>query len=225
MKVALVKPPGTYANWYKRPVLGVTYICSVLESNGFESRVFDAYFHNWSESELLRRVADYQPDAVGISAMTHEVNAAALIASSVKNELGVPVIIGGCHVTALPKRTLTEFSDFDYGVYGEGEQTCLELLQCLQEGTTSDLSSIPGIVFRDDGDVVVNESRPNLTPTELDALPWPALDQYYAPNIDALAARDEYYVMFTSRGCPYKCAFCMPGFGQKSQASLTCEHL
>lgn len=214
MKLALIKLPSTYADWYKRPVLGLAYVAAYARSNAFDSRVFDASFHSWSRQDLLNRVKAYGPDVIGLTAMTNEVNVAGESASWLKKELNIPVIIGGCHVTALPERTLKEFPAFDYGVFGEGEKTTVELLKCLQD-KTPDLHSIKGLAFRDGDSIVVNEPRPFLSSEELDALPYPAFDDYYADDPKALAARNAYYVMFSSRGCPYNCAFCMQVLGRK----------
>ena len=215
MKVALIKPPATYADWYRRPVLGLAYIGACLEANGVGCRIFDAYFHSWTEKELLDRVREYKPDAVGITAMTHEIVPAGRMASQLKERLGVPVVIGGCHVTALPERTLAEFPDFDFGIYGEGEKTFLELLACLAPGARASLRGVKGLVFRDGGQIVRNEPRPFLTPEELDALPFPAFHHYYGTNPRALSGKRDYYVMFTSRGCPCQCAFCMQALGRR----------
>ena len=55
-----------------------------------------------------------------------------------------------------------------------------------------------------------------MTTDELDALPRPAFHHYYgADNPRALASKDSYYVMLSSRGCPYNCAFCMQVLGKK----------
>ena len=215
MKIALIKAPGTYADWYKRPVLGLAYICSYLEANGFECRIFDAYFHSWSEDELVWRVKAYRPEVIGLTAMTHEIAEAARIASRLKSELKVPAIIGGCHVTALPERTLTEFPVFDYGIYGEGEKAFLALVRHLGGRSESGLRSIKGLVFREGEEIVVNERPAFLTSEELDRLPLPAFDDYYGGVPDALRAKDACYVMISSRGCPYNCAFCMRVLGQK----------
>ena len=221
MKVALIKPPATYADWYRRPVLGLAYISACLEANGIEGRIFDAYYHSWTEKALLDRVLAYKPDLVGITAMTHEIVPAGRIASQLKKALGVPVVIGGCHVTALPERTLAEFPDFDFGVYGEGERTFLELAASLPGASKANLRRIKGLVFRDGEEIVRNEPRPFLTPEELGALPYPAFHHYYGRNSRALAGRSEYYVMFTTRGCPYPCAFCMQALGRRVRRCST----
>jgi len=215
MKLALIKLPCTYADWYKRPLLGLAYVAAYVRTKGFECKIFDAYFHSWTEPKLLDRVKAYKPDVIGLTAMTNEVNEAGELASQLKRELNIPTIIGGCHVTALPERTLEEFRAFDYGVFGEGEKTTVELLEHL-DGRGPELCSIKGLVFRNgERSIVVNGPRPFLTSGELDALPYPAFDDYYDDDPNALAANDAYYVTFSSRGCPYNCAFCMQVLGRK----------
>jgi anaerobic magnesium-protoporphyrin IX monomethyl ester cyclase len=227
MRVALVKPPATYADWYKRPVLGLSYIAAVAEQAGHDVRILDAYFHSWSEAELADRVLACQPDVVGFTAMTHEVKAAGRIAAHVKERSKAVTVVGGCHVTALPERTLAEFAPFDYGVCGEGERTFLELLEHVGRGTAGEPADTKGLVYRTAGGVRANEPRPLLTPAELDALPLPAFHHYYGDDSRALAGKDAEYVIFSGRGCPFGCAFCMRVLGQKvrrrSARSTCCE--
>lgn len=215
LKIALIKPPQTYANWYKRPMLGISYICSFLEQNGYECRIFDSIFSSLTDSQLLEQVLRYKPDVVGFTAMSFEVGNAARIATAIKERMNIPTILGGCHITALPQKTLQEFPVFDYGVFGEGEFTTLELIEYIH-GKRQDIKSIKGIVYRSaDNKVYVNEPRPPLTEEELNNLPLPAFYQYYGNDRAALTGKNAYYVMFSARGCPYSCVFCMTVLGKK----------
>ncbi|MBN1780130.1 cobalamin-dependent protein [bacterium] len=213
MKIALVKPPGTYAEWYKRPLLGISYLAAVLEKSGINCRIIDADYHSWTLEECVAQIREYGPDVLGITAMTHEIVQASEIGARFK-EAGIPVVIGGCHVTALPRETLEEFPVFDYGIYGEGEKTIFELLDFLKGGATG-LSSVQGLVYRQDDVVTVNPPRPFLTSEELDALPYPAFHHYYGDNPQALRGKHAHYIIFASRGCPYRCAFCMQVLGRQ----------
>jgi anaerobic magnesium-protoporphyrin IX monomethyl ester cyclase len=228
-RLALIKPPMTYCNWYNRPVLGLTYVSAYLEQNGFDCKIFDAYFKNWSLPELVNNIIAYNPDFIGVTSMTHEIVSAANVASAIKKSLDVPVVVGGCHATALPDRTLAEFPVFDYAIYGEGEKTALELLEYLSNrNSKSDLASIRGLAFRNRDNIVVNEPRPFLASEELDKLPYPAFHQYYGDNSKTLTGKDKYYVMLTSRGCPYNCAFCMQVLGRKVRlrsAESVCQEI
>ena len=100
-------------------------------------------------------------------------------------------------------------------IYGAGEKTIIELLEYINQ-KSANLYNIKGLVFRNENQIVVNQSRPFLSAKELDALPIPAFHHYYGTdNSHALAAKHSYYIMLTSRGCPYNCAFCMQVMGKK----------
>lgn len=214
-KVALIKPPATYADWYKWPTLGIGYISAYLKLNGIDCRIFDAYFNSWLEKETIEKVVEYSPDVIGLTAKTHEIVQAAQIASQLKERLKTPTVVGGCHVTALPERTLREFPAFDYAVYGEGEKTALELVNFLQQGGISEPANITGLAWRDtEGNIRINEPREQMTSLELDMLPYPDVEGYYN-GTKALTDKNSSYIMFTSRGCPYNCVFCMQVLGRQ----------
>jgi radical SAM superfamily enzyme YgiQ (UPF0313 family) len=217
MKVALIRPPEIDLYWdVTKPSLGIGYISSYLESNAIKCRIFDANFNSWTVDQTVESVVKYKPDFIGLSAMTHEICTAHSIVSRVKSLLGgVSAVIGGCHITALPEETLEEFPDFTFGIFGEGEKTMFHLAKYLQQGKADSLSDIDGLVYRDNSwKIRVNPPRDRLSSSELDALPYPAFNQYYKTKKD-LAGKNDYYVMMSSRGCPYNCAFCMQVLGRQ----------
>ena len=65
MKIALIKPPPTYADWNRRPILGICYISAFLKSQGIDCKIFDAYFNHWSKEELIDRIVEYKPTLIG----------------------------------------------------------------------------------------------------------------------------------------------------------------
>jgi len=216
MKVALIRPPEVHKYWNEtRPSLSISYIAAYLENNGIEVKIFDANFHLWTPHETAEKVKEFKPDLIGITSMTHEISMAHKIASLLKNSLrNVPTVIGGCHVTALPRETLEEFENFTYGIYGEGEQTMLSLVRCLQHNATEKLPELNGIIYRHASGITINPPQKRLSSEELDNLPYPAFHHYYSHN-KALAGKHDYYVIISSRGCPYNCAFCMQVLGRQ----------
>jgi radical SAM superfamily enzyme YgiQ (UPF0313 family) len=216
MKAALIRPPEVNPYWNAtRPSLGISYIASYLESNGIQVKIFDANYNTWTDHQTVEFVAAYKPDIIGLSSMTHEISMAHTIASLLRLRLpNAPTVIGGCHITALPKETLKEFINFTYGIYGEGEQTLLALVRAIQDGTEDGLSAINGLVYRGTHDIIVNPARDRLSSQELDALPYPAFHQYYK-DTQLLTGKDDCYVMISSRGCPYNCVFCMQVLGRE----------
>jgi radical SAM superfamily enzyme YgiQ (UPF0313 family) len=141
-----------------------------------------------------------RPDVVGFSATTTNFNLARDYAVRVKDALGVPVLLGGVHVSVLPHR-LPEA--FDVGVVGEGEETMRELAT-LRARTgrfaAADLAKVAGIVYRDPatGTVARTDARALIHP----------LDQIPRPDRRAIGHVAGRAYMFTSRGCPYDCSFC-----------------
>lgn len=217
MKVAFVRPPSVHAYWKtQRPLLGVAYLVAHLESKGIACAVFDANFCTWSEEELLARVLAYTPDLIGISSMTHEIVRAHEIARRIRAVMPhIPIVVGGCHATALPQKTLEQFPAFSAAVYGEGEKTIEEIVAAIKNGPNVSFEGILGMAYRmRDGSLKTNPPRPRLSNEELDELSRPALHHYY-DRPDALSDTDDWYVMLTSRGCPYQCAFCMQVLGHE----------
>lgn len=148
--------------------------------------------------DIEQHLSRFKPDIVGISSVTQNFNIAKKYASMAKSA-GCSILVGGAHISALPNNLE---SYMDVGVVGEGEETIVELLSLYEkEKSFSDknkISQIKGIVFRDDnGAVFRTEPRPLITP--LDKIPFPARQ---------LAYINKGVGIFTSRGCPYKCAFC-----------------
>jgi radical SAM superfamily enzyme YgiQ (UPF0313 family) len=72
---------------------------------------------------------------------------------------------------------------------------------------------IPGLVWSDDGEVVVNKHAPLIDINELHGRAWDLLpmDLYRAHNWQCfgdIGKRQPYASIFTSLGCPYACSFC-----------------
>jgi anaerobic magnesium-protoporphyrin IX monomethyl ester cyclase len=155
----------------------------------------------WKE---VRDVIDwYKPDLVGITILTTKFGSALNVAQIVKNNSQkTKVIVGGPHVTALTKDVMAN-DCFDYAVVGEGEKTIVELCAMIAENK-DDFSSINGIAFKKDNEVVMTQPRPLIE--DINTIPSPLKgnnifeDRFYPSNVRAN--------IITTRGCPFSCAFC-----------------
>lgn len=192
MKITLIEPspPGFHIYTFIRQVrIGPPLMATLLRDRGHDVRV---YAESLGEIDWNRVLSS---DLVGISTTTSTVVKGYRYAERVR-AAGIPVVMGGPHVTFMVDEAL-EFCDFV--ARGEGEDTLLELVDCLRG--RRDLQSVAGLSYRgSDGQVLHNEPR-GLRPT-LSDLPWPDLsliDQY----------RKIYPLpILTSRGCPHDCEFC-----------------
>ena len=225
MKIALIKPPYPYAINYNVP-LGLVYLQSILLKNGHESEIIDGYNFGLDTKKILQKLYIFKPNIIGISANTPEIITANLLAREIKNVFNIPLVLGGPHLTALPYETFAEFPIFDYGIYGEGEINFLKLVFELAN-KDHNFSSVPNLVYRIDNKIVVNPDGGFLNETVLNELPFPNLDIYYhspavhtvvkEPFNDLGSWKTRGYIIITSRGCPYRCIFCMRVLGNKAR--------
>ena len=82
------------------PHLGLAYLAAVSEQRGDEVRIYDADIEEQPLADFLR---EFRPHLVGITANTPQVKQAWRTATAVKQELDVPVVLGGPHVSVSPE--------------------------------------------------------------------------------------------------------------------------
>lgn len=192
------------------PPLGLAYIGSVLQDDGYDVSLVDFAAEQITDiSGILERIKDYHPDIIGISVMTINANQAFNIIPEIEKQLDVPIILGGPHATYFPEDTLNMAPGVDVVVIGEGEPVILELVDALI--SNKPLDNIEGICYYNkEGRIIKNESRRIIY--ELDKILPPAQHlfnfQLYNPY-PFQVKRKPVVTMITSRGCPYaKCTFC-----------------
>ncbi|MFH2053995.1 MAG: radical SAM protein [bacterium] len=142
-------------------------------------------------------VFSWKPDLLAISSVTQCYNGARRLARRAVDELGIPVVLGGYHISAVPHLLDPEFTA---GVIGEGEWPMAALVRRYRElGNlpAQVLRNIPGLCYHDPLSGVVINERPR--PIPMDTLPRPVR------NISR-GARN--IMMFSSRGCAYRCRYC-----------------
>lgn len=191
------------------PPLGLAYLAAYARKYG--SLVDFTIVDSRDPLGVLRRE---KPDIVGLGPLSGQYLEAESLAGRIKSELGIPILVGGHHISALPQHLAS--SHFDIAVIGEGEQTFLELLEAFQvkrRFEEVDLEKINGIVFK------TGEGKCRTTPArdlirDLDQIPLPARDLlrmkgfYVTLRKSRFGEPGVYTHMMTSRGCPYRCVFC-----------------
>ncbi len=192
------------------PPLGLLYISAYLKKYLNFSNI-SLVESEKTELGVARRVLRTKPDLVGITSSTPTINQVVAVAKEIKEE-GIPIILGGPHITSLPHRLPNEI---DVGVIGEGEQTMIDLMDHFLENRRfidSKLSNIEGISFYAEGKVVVNKRRELINP--LDSLSFPDrtildMPRYLRPTrLFVMKEKFSGTTMITSRGCPYRCIYC-----------------
>ncbi len=138
-------------------------------------------------------------DLVGISSFSAQIGEAYELADRYR-AAGVPVVMGGLHVTALPEEAARHC---DAVVIGEGEATWLDVLD----------------------DAAADRLKPRYGPGNgfpLDESPMPAFDLLDLSKYNRLTVQ-------ASRGCPHQCEFCASsvlltaGYKQKPMERVLAE--
>lgn len=174
------------------PPLGLSYLSSALKNHfkDIDIKIIDR--------DVKAEIERYQPDAVGVSAVSQNFGIAIEVGNYCK-ALNIPVFAGGIHLTLLPE-SLSK--SFDFGVYGEGEQTIVEIIDYLMKGGVpgaEGMGNIKGLILHTRSGIKLTEMRPVIM--DLDSLPFPDRALLDIPVGQTTC-------LFTSRGCPYKCTFC-----------------
>ena len=219
VRLALVSAPITLLERYgdfvgaasTEPSFGLTTLAAAAREAGADVAIIEASAANLSVDAALQRVQAFSPHVVGFTATTAGVCAAAELAARLKAAAPATLtLVGGCHVTALPHETLTEFPGFDLVVYGEGEHTLVDILQRMRDGDAIP-SGVPGTAERTSEGIRVNEPRALIA--DLDQLPLPAWDllegfpRLFRPS-PARIKRMPCASIVLTRGCPNTCTFC-----------------
>lgn len=169
------------------------------------SRLLDASPHKISPEETVRIAGDY--DFVVLFTSTVGFHSDLRLARMMKAaKPGLKVAFVGPHVQVQPMQALRASEDIDFVVRGEFDYAVTEFAQ------GRPLSEILGISYRKNGRVVHNPPRRELQPEELDQLPFVTtvyqrdlkIENYNVPFL-----LHPFVALYTSRGCPALCTFCL----------------
>jgi len=189
------------------PPLGLGYIASYLQRNGHHVQIFDDSVTNINQ--IKYNITYFKPDIVGFTTFTFAINHCFLLAKWVKEfDSSINVVFGGPHASYLPYETLVN-ECVDSVVYGEGEETMVELVNRLAKRET--LEGVKGVLYKDKNNRIINNGpRPLIE--DLDSIPFPAHELFpignYYGSVYRKFSNKNMCSIITSRGCPYRCTFC-----------------
>jgi len=150
-----------------------------------------------ARDNILETIVKEKPDLIGVSSVTQFYTSAVKFCEQIKKLLPLtPIVVGGVHISTLPE----SFNEiFDFGIIREGEITFCEITKLLIKGELNkkNLTAIDGLVWEDEGKIILTKSRELLQ--DLDEIPHINREDY---------SHKSYAHIITSRGCPYACAFC-----------------
>jgi len=161
----------------------------------FDTTVMESTI-NGDINAFADKIANEKPDIVAFSCYIWNITKTLEICEIIKAKHNCRIILGGPEVAYRPKDILEKYSFIDYVLSGEGEWAFPAFLNSLN----ADLSLVAGLTYRENGKLIsIPEKQYTDTP------PSPYCDEFF----EKLNGRITY--IETSRGCPYRCAFCLSG--------------
>src|SRR5499426_1165039 len=187
------------------------FLLQALTPAGHEVLLIDGNAQPMDESEIARFVREQNIGLVGIGAMTRMIAKAYRMADAIR-AAGVPVVMGGPHVTEEPDEALGRNGGprhADAVALGEADETWPKIVEDAARGELKDVYAPV--------DETGKERKPSLQ--SYPAIPWESLnlDQFnLVPKVAAPLLRRagggwgtfRMIPVESGRGCPYGCEFC-----------------
>lgn len=218
MKIAFLVPPPIDGNIPER-VAGCAYLlyyvpnifllsaAAVLEKDGCAVKYLETTIKKWDRGRFLSFLREDLSDVYCFYSVNLSQNTDLQALKDIREIRGdVPIIFFGPAPSDRPAEFVVD--DYAYVVRGEPEYTMLELSKALE--TNSAVYGIKSVSFRRHGEILNNANREPIE--DLDALPFPARhlleerDVYYNPKL----GKRPFTAVCTSRGCSYRCIYCVP---------------
>ena len=193
------------------PQMGILTLGSLLMKHGVEVSVCDLTFvelNRWFD-HVDNCIRTFKPDILGISLRTMKFPLSRQLLKEVrKNHPKLPLIAGGPQATYSPEEVA---EDVDFGVWGDGEGPCLDIVRLISAGRMADIRDLPNIFFNHDGELVKNRPRPLFDLADSPLPNYELFDErhYSQHNFLEIVPNSRICgVIEGSRGCPYQCTYC-----------------
>ncbi len=207
------------SRWYgKRPWVFVPFNALILTDilkREFSFDILDANGLDLSEEECQKRILEYRPEIVLVSALSFEYyqqfhKAIALAKEACPDAI---TIMGGVHPTVLGNDVLKD-ENVDYIFQGHAEERLVDFLRLILSGDKNSILDFPGIGFRtSSGAIKINPVQSYIADVKkmakvdyslIDLEPYLIREtRDYQINSKVTSAS-----IMTSYGCPYNCVFC-----------------
>ena len=187
------------------------FLLKALTPPGHEVLLIDGNAQPMNEAGLAQYVREQNIGLVGIGAMTRMIAKAYRMADAVR-AVGVPVVMGGPHVTEEADEALGRNGGprhADAVALGEADETWPRIVEDAARGALKDVYAPV--------DAFGQERKPTLQPYPV--IPWDQIDLDQFNLVPKMAARTLQRIgegwgtfriipMESGRGCPYGCEFC-----------------
>ncbi len=188
----------------------LSYAVALARQAGIETSFLDGVCDELGIEDYAVEVNRLAPDFIAMESSTPSIDHDLASVRRIKDLRPQSfVALMGSHATYFHRQLLEEHPEVDAIIRGEFEITIRETAFALKHGTP--LSRVGGLTFRENGSIRVNSDRP--MDFDLDSWPYPARDIVPIEKYQTAQYQGKNGTfMLSSRGCPYRCTFCLwPG--------------
>lgn len=209
MKVLLIKPYNL--SDHIQPPLGLGYLATACRHK-HDVKIIDCIKDDLTADKLLYKIQKLKPNLVGFQCYTFDLKFIKKALVGCKNlDESIIAVIGGPHPSAVPRDCFKYFGNYlDYLFIGEAEKGLPLLLDNLENRSSLNFFKIPGLAWRENGNIHINAQ---IFTEDLDSLGMPAWElmrpeEYPECQHGAFFKNFPIAPIMVTRGCPYSCAFC-----------------
>ena len=170
---------------------------------------------NSSITEFSVEISKLSPDILAIPCYIWNINFVIELSELIKKRIVTKIVLGGPEVAYRSESVLKDYSCIDFVLSGEGEWTFSSLIDVLSLSRSP--SEAEGLTYRYN-EIIIKTS----VKIHKDTPPSPYCEKYF----NSLNNRIAY--IESSRGCPYKCSYCLSGRLEKMRcfdAESVCENI
>ncbi len=170
----------------------------------------NAAIYNFKDSDLIKLIKEKSYNFVGFSIFSSCFKRVLKIAKKIKQyKRNIFISAGGVHSTICHEEIIRKYNCFDFAMRGDGEVQLLKLLQDLEKNSKPTIK-LEGVSYKNiNNSIIITNTI--YQENDLDSLPFPTRDTFHLYSTRKNKETGEELInvgISTSRGCPYKCAFC-----------------
>ncbi|MFN8287497.1 MAG: radical SAM protein [Chitinophagales bacterium] len=200
------------------PYVKLAEWAAVSRAAGLMVKIIEPAAEGTDNATIARMVQQHRPAVVCISVFPSTLPDAYKLIQFIKEISSSKIVLEGYYVNADPKAV--SHLNADYGFRGDADFSFTRLLQHIKAGKEV-LSDLEGLVINVKGKLIINEPA---FIRDINLLPIPAFDLLPIGKYYSASTSSRYMMLFTTRGCPYKCNFCASGF-QMNYRYLSIENI
>jgi radical SAM superfamily enzyme YgiQ (UPF0313 family) len=151
-----------------------------------------------SVDKIVNYIIDEKPNLVGFSVYIWNITIVKEIIKSIR-DTNIMILLGGPEVSYNAEEYILN-NEADFVINNEGEESFHLLLAALHNNTP--LFDVPNLVYKDDKIVETNTILPNLENVKL-------------ATTNVLDYKNRIVYLESSRGCPYRCSYCVASTSNK----------